>query len=217
MDKSEFIKLGRSGTIQLFQFLSRVNIPADPEGCWEWTGGSCAGGYGLFTSNKKRYVASRFVMALFGDVAGWRVCHKCDNPPCVNPDHLFLGTPGDNTEDAVLKGRMAYKLTKEQALAIASSVGPLQDEARKYGVSQSLISSIRHGASWRHLTGKPRVKREIKYTPQLIESIVSSPETAYALTKRTGLAKSSISRIRAHGKNVALPTGRPVGRQKKAL
>lgn len=72
-------------------------------GCWEWTGCKVKGGYGRYCIKNVMYLSHRVVMNCFDP--NIVVCHKCDNPPCVNPDHLFLGTNKDNTQDCVKKGR----------------------------------------------------------------------------------------------------------------
>lgn len=84
------------------------------------------------------------------------VCHKCDNPLCVRPDHLFLGTPGDNVRDMIRKGRQPSwigKLTAEQVLAIRALAGTVSQReiARQYGVDQSLVCRIINNAVWRHV------------------------------------------------------------------
>lgn len=77
------------------------------EVCWEWLGLKRPNGYGYFTANKVLYSAHREVYKLKkGDIPnGLIVLHTCDNPPCVNPEHLILGTSKDNSEDMVRKGR----------------------------------------------------------------------------------------------------------------
>ncbi len=80
-----------------------------PYECWEWTAATDKYGYGLVKFCKKMYYAHRVSWFLKnGAIPSEKlVCHNCDNPPCENPKHLFLGTSKDNTQDAVRKGRMA--------------------------------------------------------------------------------------------------------------
>lgn len=77
-------------------------------GCWEWSGLRSARGYGRFGHDSRR--AHRIAWELtFGPVPdGLLVCHTCDNPPCIRPEHLFLGTDADNARDMVAKGRGRY-------------------------------------------------------------------------------------------------------------
>lgn len=77
-------------------------------GCWTWSGGKDQDGYPVFTVGGRPYRGHRWIWEeLRGPIpAGMLICHRCDNPPCVNPDHLFLGTNSDNMLDAVGKGRL---------------------------------------------------------------------------------------------------------------
>lgn len=79
------------------------------EGCWYWVSSKNPKGYGLFWVDGKYQVATRFIYSLLrGTIGcGLLVCHTCDNPSCVRPDHLFLGTSLDNNRDAKRKGRTA--------------------------------------------------------------------------------------------------------------
>ena len=76
-------------------------------GCWEWQKGFNSKGYGMFYYKNKDILAHRFAYEFFiGKIENMLfVCHKCDNPKCVNPNHLFLGTQKDNVKDMIIKGR----------------------------------------------------------------------------------------------------------------
>lgn len=88
------------------KFWSRVASGAEDD-CWPWTGGMFAKDYGCFPVNRRSYYAHRYALALSSgvDLVGLVVCHRCDNPRCCNPAHLFAGTHQDNTQDMLSKGR----------------------------------------------------------------------------------------------------------------
>lgn len=91
------------------RFMDKVKICSEND-CWLWTGATDnAFGYGKFRLNGKSINAHRASFILFnGEIPeGLFVCHKCDNPPCVNPEHLFVGTSEDNNKDRSNKGRTA--------------------------------------------------------------------------------------------------------------
>ena len=117
-------------------------------------------GYGLFRMSDRHHLAHRMAFRLFkGELAdGLDVMHSCDNPACVNPDHLSLGTRLENMRDAVRKGRAArgerhgrHKLTEEMARDVLAADGMQRDIAKRFGVSQTTVSQIKSGSVWAHL------------------------------------------------------------------
>lgn len=133
-------KVGRMGNL-LERFLKKVN---KTDGCWLWTG-CVAGRYGLIRDNHKGLRAHRVSHQLFKGPtpSDLEVMHTCDNPVCVNPEHLVLGTHTDNMRDMFKKNRRKNKLTSEQREAIANSEGTHTSVAKQHGVSESLVRRYR--------------------------------------------------------------------------
>lgn len=147
------------------RFWAKVAV-AGPDDCWLWTAGQTIWGYGnIGTENGQMRMAHRISWELhYGPIPrGLFVCHHCDNPPCVNPAHLFIGPPKINTQDMISKGRHGdtgakgernghAKLTAEQVREIRASTNPNDsDLARHYGVSPTTVTLARKGKTWRHL------------------------------------------------------------------
>ena len=86
-------------------FLNKIN--KTNSGCWIWQGCKNKDGYGFFQANKEKLRAHRWSAKYLGNmkIDGLVVCHHCDNPSCVNPNHLFVGTVKDNNKDCQNKGR----------------------------------------------------------------------------------------------------------------
>ncbi len=124
-------------------------------GCWEWTACKSEGRGYMSSGTGSTLRPSRVSWTIHnGPIpAGLHVCHKCDNPGCVRPDHLFLGTPKDNMQDMVRKGRKPTKLTAEQVLRIRAA-WPARSKsalAKEYGVTKSAISHVVKRRGWRHI------------------------------------------------------------------
>lgn len=148
------------------RFLDGFAALSDRE-CWVWTGGYFLDyGYGGMTHDGKNYKAHRFSYEHHvGPIpAGMYVCHKCDNPPCVNPSHLFLGTPNQNVQDRHSKGRDASMKGSKNPLAklsefkiqeirkMLSDGASYKKIAALYQVSSALIGQVKRGIIWKHVT-----------------------------------------------------------------
>lgn len=129
-------------------------------GCIEWTGHKTDLGYGVIGVNKKVGGAYRIAYELKnGPIPdGLDVLHKCDNPSCINPDHLFLGTQEDNVADMVSKKRQAKgeqkwtaKLTADQIPLIRRDPRRLKEIAADYGVLPGAISCVKRRVCWKHV------------------------------------------------------------------
>lgn len=135
-------------------------------GCWEWQRHKNEDGYGTVRLNGKMWKAHRAAYALFvGDIAAdMRVCHRCDNPGCVNPEHLFLGTQLDNIQDMLTKGRgnkpngtrvNTAKLTEEIVLKIRElyATGEYSQAklAKMFSVAQPQVCRLINRTSWKHI------------------------------------------------------------------
>lgn len=129
--------------------------------CWECISHakSKSGHVRMRLGNKSTFMHRFFYEYYRGPIPdGMCVCHHCDNPACVNPDHLFITTSTGNTADRHKKGRSARGsqigtsvLTETEAIEILESEDSGLMLAQKYGVSRSCISAIRRGHSWKHL------------------------------------------------------------------
>jgi DNA-binding transcriptional regulator YiaG len=147
-------------------------MPEPMSGCWLWLGSEHgSNGYGAIKVDGKSMPAHRYSYQRFvGEIpVGMFVCHRCDNPSCVNPYHLFLGTHQDNTDDKVRKNRQAKgkklaeaqyenrpkgelngnsKLSQDEVNQIRSLNMSQRKIAKIFGVSQPLISKIKRKEMW---------------------------------------------------------------------
>ena len=137
-------------------------------GCWLWTG-ALSRGYGQVTFNKRHLYAHRLIWELATKEAprDLQLCHRCDTPSCVRPDHMFLGTQKQNVRDAISKGRFksGVSLGENNGFAKITAAGVLEirrrfnagESARRiapdFGISKSQAWNIATMKSWRHVNG----------------------------------------------------------------
>lgn len=135
------------------------------DGCWQWTGYRGQNGYGRLNIAGRPVLAHRISWELHNEpiTSDQHVLHRCDNPPCVRPDHLFLGDQAANNADMRAKGRFrpgathgsehwAAKLTENDVREIRASSDHPQQIADRFGISRRTVRAIRAMQSWRHLT-----------------------------------------------------------------
>ncbi|ODT75487.1 MAG: hypothetical protein ABS69_10730 [Nitrosomonadales bacterium SCN 54-20] len=146
------------------EYLKQYSKPNVETGCVEWTGSKNKDGYGKVGINVGKMSEKAHRAAW--EIAKGRipdellVLHKCDNPSCINPDHLFLGTNAENMADRNAKGRQAFqkgelsgkaKLTEDQIKQIREDSRFQKDIALDYGVARTTISAIKNRYNWTHV------------------------------------------------------------------
>lgn len=154
------------------RFWDRVQ-KQDGDGCWEWQGARTIMHYGyLSTGRRNRTIGAHRVSWTLTHGAipdGMCVLHRCDNPPCVRPSHLFLGSQADNVADMVAKGRQHYGENTGGVVLTDGQVGDILKEyatrarsvlslAEQYGVEEATLRAIVNGQTWTHVEG-PRLSR----------------------------------------------------------
>ena len=142
------------------RFWAKVDRSAGPDECWPWTAARSSTGYGVLKLRGKVVGAHRVAHAeaVGPPPEGMCVCHRCDNPPCCNPAHFFLGTDGDNAADRVAKGRQQRGeraggaiLTEGQVREIRELIVDgvlLREIADRFSVTVSAVSDIGVGRRW---------------------------------------------------------------------
>ena len=147
------------------RFLAKVNMPENPDMCWEWIGYKNKNGYGMININRKAIGTHRYSYELYNGAipAGLHICHKCDNPACVNPRHLIAETNEWNHRDKINKGRQSCLKGERnpRALITEDDVRTIRRRrangetataiSKDYPISQPMVSHICCGRAWAHI------------------------------------------------------------------
>lgn len=163
---------------KLKEYLQKKSVINKETNCWEWNGGVDSWGYGQFFKNKKTHKAHRSMYKEFhGEIPkGMFVCHTCDNPRCINPEHLWLGTPKQNANDRDIKGRhVSFKGESHPAakldwgLVHMIRINPQKHTQKKLasicGVSISTIRDVIYNRYWKENDDIANIFGENKATP----------------------------------------------------
>lgn len=148
--------------MNLMSRFEKFVMPEPNTGCHLWMGALRGKGYGSFSIGNKDHIASRVAYELYtGHIPeNMVVCHSCNQPSCVNPNHLYIGSYSDNTQQAVRDGRHfvaagqkngQVKLTDDQVLAIRKDSRYQREIAKDYGISQLHVSRIKRKLVWKDL------------------------------------------------------------------
>lgn len=176
----------------------------ESSGCWVWTACRIRDGYGQLSIDGRMVLAHRLSYEHFVSPIpdGYCVCHRCDNPSCVNPEHLFVGTHKDNMRDMALKDRNSKGLTNLQVMEIrrrACSGEKQKTLADEFNVSQQTISRIKIGKQRRHLPGAaPYVPRRVLLARDQALGIKirrARGETLLSIARDYDVSESTVSHI----------------------
>jgi HNH endonuclease len=205
--------------------ITKNSVPGNANDCWEWKGwlndhGYAMLGIGGVGKERRNIRASRIQYYLHYGKFDETLCvlHNCDNPNCINPDHLFLGTKKDNTQDMKTKGRESNppihkgeahhktKFGKETVMAILASQDSYRKLSQQYNVSVQTIFRIKHGLTWQELqipvikTNRDNYQGENNPSAKLnwekIRLIRNDKRPGSIVAKNYGVDKGTINAIR---------------------
>lgn len=198
----------------LIERFSTKWVKDEASGCHLWIGAKLPKGYGFMKLPRERrqiYAHRLAYLIHYGEIPDrMQVCHRCDNPSCVNPEHLFVGSSQDNHDDMKVKGRSTYgernaraKLTDEQVAQIrmAAEAGESNEAiAERFGIHKATVSRIAVGSRWGKATRKPPRKtphrtvlsdRDVIAVRAMWEAGLKQREIA----EKFGTSQTQISRI----------------------
>ena len=180
-------------------------------GCVQWLASKDKQGYGYFSLGKLMHAHRASYMLFKGPIPeGMLVMHECDNPSCVNPNHISLGTHAQNQaqkfQRKLLLGecRKVTKLTDDQVLAIYADSRPQSTIAKDFDVFQGTVAAIKLGQRWSNLTGHKKEKPghfkgtssyQAKLTAEQVRAIRSSTKTTKELCEEYGVSQASMYKV----------------------
>lgn len=181
--------------------------------CWPWLGAKTTWGYGLFwvSADRKRQSAHAIALELETGVVrppGMHCCHRCDNPACCNPSHLYYGTPSENSADMVTRRRNPRGVRKVNALLAEAQVAEIRERffagetqaslAEEFGISSGHLSNITRGRMWKHAPGPVGLKRPTPLSNAQREEIRNKRATGTSpqqLAAEYGISASHASNV----------------------